>query len=169
MLSGPGASHQYSMSLIASSNPQKMPQTPLLHSIQNTAEKKGAKHLYMSLNKEATKTATSKGSQREKSLSTERYQASAKQGVGLYHSLTSGKSREKQSMPQKQRGSSNGVSANSAANHIVKGSGDYSPHRRTDDYEIVFDHLHEDSIPDNPSYDMEEQPTVVLVDDFNNK
>ena len=34
------------------------------------------------------------------------------------------------------------------------------------DYEIVFDHLqphHEDS---HPSYDLEEQPTVVYVDDM---
>ena len=33
------------------------------------------------------------------------------------------------------------------------------------DYEIVFDHLNEDSIPDHQSYDMDEQPTVVFVDD----
>ena len=37
---------------------------------------------------------------------------------------------------------------------------------RGNDYEIVFDHLqphHEDS---HPSYDLEEQPTVVYVDDM---
>ena len=41
-----------------------------------------------------------------------------------------------------------------------------SPQATANDYEIVFDHLHEDSIPDHPSYDMEEQPTVVLIEDM---
>lgn len=115
--------------------------------MQNTAEKKGAKHLYMSLNKE-TKQTTSKGSHRDKSLSTDRYNTSSKQHQAHYHSLTSGKSREKQNIPKKRGSSNGGVAVND------------------NDYEIVFDHMHEDSIPDNTSYDMEEQPTVVLIDDF---
>lgn len=34
------------------------------------------------------------------------------------------------------------------------------------DYEIVFDHLNEDSIPDHHSFDLDEQPTVLYVDNF---
>lgn len=92
----------------------------------------------MSLNKEVKQNA-SKGSSRDKSVSTDRYQPAQKQGGSHYHSLTTGKSREKQNLVPKQRGSSNGAS-----------------NLNINDYEIVFDHLHEDSIPDNPSYDMEE-------------
>ena len=123
--------------------------------MHNTAEKKGAKHLYMSLNKEGKQNA-SKGSSRDKSLSTDRYHTVQKQGGSHYHSLTTGKSREKQNMMSKQRGNSSGVVNKGGVNN------------NTNDYEIVFDHMHEDSIPDNPSYDMEEQPTVVLIDDFSN-
>ena len=32
-------------------------------------------------------------------------------------------------------------------------------------YEMVFDHLNEDSIHDHTSNDMDEQPTVMLVED----
>jgi len=35
----------------------------------------------------------------------------------------------------------------------------------SNDYEIVFDHLQEDSIPDH-SYEMEEQPTLMMVEEF---
>ena len=40
------------------------------------------------------------------------------------------------------------------------------PQVRGKEYEIVFDHMHDESIPDHPSYDMDEQPTVVLIDDI---
>ena len=94
-------------------------------------EKKGAKHLYMSLNKEK---APKSNSHRDKSVSSDNHY--------MKHALTGGKVREK----------------NSAAMHKKGKAGR--------DYEIVFDHMNEDSMPENPSYDMEEQPTVVLVEEM---
>ena len=32
---------------------------------------------------------------------------------------------------------------------------------------MVFDHMNEDSMPEQPSCDLEEQPTVVLVEEMN--
>ena len=103
---------------------------------QPGADKKGAKHLYMSLNKDSCKTG--KNSKRDKSVSSDNHY--------LKHTLTGGKVRDKNQTAHNQKKHRGGAAGS--------------------DYEIVFDHMNEDSMPESASYDLEEQPTVMLVEEM---